>query len=66
MRIPLTDSQALHAVWRDPTGGVWSVGGDILGAPTRDGIAVYYGAPVAARTASIVVSAAISLSGLAS
>ena len=33
----------LHAVWVDPSGGVWMVGGDILVEPLVDGILVHRG-----------------------
>lgn len=34
------DLESLHAVWIDPTGGVWAVGGDVLaGTQTNGGLA---------------------------
>ncbi len=35
--------QDLHAVWRDPDGGVWSVGGHISSLPLIQGALVYAG-----------------------
>ncbi len=32
-----------HAVWIDPTGGVWAVGGDILAPPLTNGMLAYKG-----------------------
>ena len=32
-----------HAAWGDPDGGIWAVGGNIVGPPGSDGILVYYG-----------------------
>lgn len=34
--------QSLHAVWVDPSGGVWAVGGDVLTNELDDGVALYY------------------------
>jgi hypothetical protein len=36
----------LHAVWVDPGGGVWAVGGNILSAPFTDGVVIHRGATV--------------------
>lgn len=36
--------EALHAVWIDPDGGVWGVGGRISAPPLIDGTLVYHGA----------------------
>jgi hypothetical protein len=36
--------QSLHAVWVDPAGGVWTVGGNVLTATLDDG-ALYYRGP---------------------
>ncbi|MCB9553610.1 MAG: vanadium-dependent haloperoxidase [Myxococcales bacterium] len=33
--------QSLHAVWVDPTGGVWAVGGNVLSGPLNGGVGVY-------------------------
>ena len=35
---------SLHAVWVDPQGGVWSVGGDVLSATLSQGVVLYRGA----------------------
>lgn len=35
--------KALHAVWVDPSGGVWAVGGDVLVPPLGQGVMVHYG-----------------------
>ena len=37
-------SEDLHAVWADPDGGVWAVGGDIQSLPMSDGLLLHYGA----------------------
>ncbi len=34
-------AEALHAVWQDPEGGVWAVGGQVLAPPLVDGVVVY-------------------------
>ena len=36
----------LHAVWVDPSGGVWAVGGEILSAPFSNGVVVHRGSPI--------------------
>jgi hypothetical protein len=33
----------LHAVWVDPDGGIWSVGGQLSANPPTEGVLVYYG-----------------------
>jgi hypothetical protein len=38
-----TQDEDLHAVYRDPTGGVWAVGGFVASSPMRDGVMVYVG-----------------------
>ena len=38
----------LHAVWVDPSGGVWAVGGEILSAPFSNGVVVHRGAAISA------------------
>jgi|GEM_PF-347447 len=44
---------SLHAVWVDPEGGVWSVGGDVLSSALSKGAILYRGErPVVAVTAS--------------
>lgn len=35
--------ESLHAVWIDPEGGVWSVGGDVLSASLSSGALLYRG-----------------------
>lgn len=32
-----------HAAWIDPDGGVWAVGGNIIGEPQTDGVVAYFG-----------------------
>lgn len=32
-----------HAAWIDPDGGIWAVGGNIIGEPQTDGLVVYFG-----------------------
>ncbi len=39
----LTRSEHLHAVWADPEGGVWAVGGDILSLPLSRGLLLHFG-----------------------
>jgi hypothetical protein len=36
----------LHAVWIDPDGGVWAVGGSFDTLPLTDGVLIHQGAPV--------------------
>jgi hypothetical protein len=36
-------SQDYHAVYADPDGGVWAVGGDIVAPPYRRGVLTYFG-----------------------
>lgn len=33
--------QSLHAVWVDPEGGVWAVGGNVLSGPLNGGVGIY-------------------------
>ena len=40
---PAPTDLTLHAVWVDPDGGVWAVGGQVLSFPLIDGVLVYYG-----------------------
>ena len=40
--------ESLHAVWVDPEGNVWAVGGDVLTASLGRGAIVRFGAPIAA------------------
>lgn len=35
---------SLHGVWVDPSGGVYSVGGDLLSGNQSDGVLIYFGA----------------------
>ncbi|HEY0255490.1 MAG TPA: hypothetical protein VGC41_28370 [Kofleriaceae bacterium] len=35
--------QSFHAVWVDPDGGMWGVGGEFGSTPTRDGFLMYRG-----------------------
>ncbi|MBK8695418.1 MAG: hypothetical protein IPN17_24875 [Deltaproteobacteria bacterium] len=41
-------AQSLHAVWIDPGGGVWAVGGNVLSTSLDAGVIAHYGAAVAA------------------
>jgi hypothetical protein len=34
--------QSLHAVWIDPSGGVWAVGGNVLTPELDRGVALYH------------------------
>ena len=34
-------AETLHAVWVDPEGGVWAVGGQVLAPPLADGVMIY-------------------------
>ena len=36
-------NETLHAVWVDPDGGIWAVGGRVRVAPLRNGVLVYRG-----------------------
>lgn len=36
----------LHAVWVDPSGGLWAVGGQLASDPPRAGVLVHVGAPI--------------------
>lgn len=38
----------LHAVWVDPSGGVWAVGGQVLSLPLTDGVLIHKGPAIAA------------------
>jgi hypothetical protein len=42
-------AQNLHAVWLDPDGGVWAVGGQTFTIPLTDGVLVHRGSPVSAE-----------------
>jgi hypothetical protein len=39
-------TEALHAVWMDPDGGIWAVGGQVLSRPLLDGVLIHKGVPV--------------------
>lgn len=41
-----------HAAWVDPDGGIWAVGGNIIGDPQTDGLVAYYGTEDIATTIS--------------
>lgn len=43
-------AQSLHAVWIDPSGGVWSVGGNVLDAALDGGVIIHRGEAVATLT----------------
>lgn len=38
--------QNLHAVWRDPEGGIWAVGGQTFAFPLDDGVLLHRGKPI--------------------
>ncbi len=40
--------ESLHAVWTDPSGGVWAVGGSVLSGSLEEGLAIHLG-PAAPR-----------------
>lgn len=42
----LAGSEDLHAVWADPSGGVWAVGGDVLSLPMSAGMLIHRGAAI--------------------
>jgi hypothetical protein len=44
--LALPPSSSLHAIYADPSGGVWSVGGNVLTAALDDGMLIHYGAHV--------------------
>jgi hypothetical protein len=41
--------EALHAVWVDPDGGVWAVGGQVLTTPLTHGIMLHKGDSVSSE-----------------
>jgi len=43
----LTVDRNLHAVWIDPSGGVWAAGGQTFAFPLTDGVLIHRGEPVA-------------------
>jgi hypothetical protein len=44
--LPFGAGESLHAVWTDPVGGVWAVGGDVLTPELDQGLALHGGANV--------------------
>jgi len=40
---PVPTNETLHAIWIDPEGGVWTVGGRVRAAPLRNGVLAYRG-----------------------
>lgn len=44
-RVAIAEVRDLHAVWRDPDGGVWAVGGE-LSSPSSAGLLLHKGATV--------------------
>lgn len=46
-RVPQTGGNDFHAVWVDPTGAVWAVGGQIAQTPATRGMIWHFGLPVA-------------------
>lgn len=46
-------SSALHAVWVDPEGGVWAVGGQVLDYPLINGVLLHKGPPIPGGTYSV-------------
>lgn len=49
-----TDYESLHAVYRDPSGGIWAVGGNVLSASLDAGVVLHAGAAVPAVPALVV------------
>jgi hypothetical protein len=45
--IDVTATQSLHAVWVDPSGGVWAVGGNALSPELDAGLALHWGGAIA-------------------
>lgn len=43
LKTPFELTNPLHAVWADPGGGVWAVGGDVLSPVPTDGMLVHQG-----------------------
>ncbi len=41
--------QNLHAVWLDPDGGAWAVGGQTFSFPLTDGVLIHRGGPISAE-----------------
>jgi hypothetical protein len=44
--LTLPTTSALHSVFVDSSGGVWSAGGNVLNTALNDGVLVHFGAPV--------------------
>jgi hypothetical protein len=62
---PLTGADAsqvesLHAAWLDPSGGIWSVGGDVLSGSLKSGQLVHRGPSVPEFSAPLVQTPPIS------
>jgi hypothetical protein len=51
-------SQSLHAVWSDPSGGVWAVGGNVLTSDLDQGVALHFGGRVPDHVVAPVVAPA--------
>ncbi len=51
------DLESLHAVWIDPKGGVWAVGGDVISAALGNGGLVYGGEGVPAIDPTLIPDA---------
>lgn len=49
------EAESLHAVWMDPDGGVWSVGGNVLTSALDGGVLVYRGGALPAVDDALVV-----------
>ena len=48
VEVPLAlSAQSLHAAWLDPSGDLWSVGGDVLSNDLSNGVIAHFGKPVA-------------------
>jgi hypothetical protein len=50
--LTLPPASSLHSVWVDPSGGVWSAGGNVLTPALDNGMLVHYGEAVPAVTIS--------------
>ncbi|MCU0685967.1 MAG: hypothetical protein MUF34_27605 [Polyangiaceae bacterium] len=50
--LDLSQVESLHAVWRDPQGGVWAVGGNVLSPRLDGGIVVHLGGEVPSPSAA--------------
>ena len=56
-------AESLHAVWVDPGGGVWSVGGNVLGSALDSGVIIHRGATVATLPSVARLDAGMDLNG---